>query len=85
MTRLEKKHPPDEGDNFMRRWLLLGTLTFLLTAALCAVQAVQDSQPVAMKIKAPELRDVEEWINTKPLQLKDLRGKVVVLHFWTFG
>jgi hypothetical protein len=42
-------------------------------------------EPVAMKIKAPEITGIEEWINAKPLKLKDLRGKVVALHFWTFG
>jgi hypothetical protein len=42
-------------------------------------------EPVAMKIAAPELQGIEAWINSKPLALKDLRGKVVVLHFWTFG
>ena len=34
---------------------------------------------------APELRNVEEWLNTQPLTLKGLRGKVVVVHFWAFG
>jgi hypothetical protein len=34
---------------------------------------------------APELKGIEAWINSKPLSLKDLKGKVVVLHFWTFG
>lgn len=34
---------------------------------------------------APELRDVTAWINTKPLTLEKLRGKVVVVHFWAFG
>lgn len=34
---------------------------------------------------APELREVEAWINTEPLTLADLRGQVVVVHFWTFG
>lgn len=34
---------------------------------------------------APELRDVTAWINSKPLNLKDLRGKVVIVHFWAFG
>lgn len=34
---------------------------------------------------APELRDVTAWINSKPLTLKELRGKVVVVHFWAFG
>jgi hypothetical protein len=36
-------------------------------------------------IAAPEFKDVDEWINTKPLEFKNLRGKVVALHFWTFG
>jgi hypothetical protein len=35
--------------------------------------------------RAPELRGVEAWINSEPLTLESLRGKVVVLHFWTFG
>jgi len=39
--------------------------------------------PPAMK--APELQAVETWINSQPLTLAQLRGKVVVLHFWTFG
>ena len=57
--------------------------------ALAAVAALTSSvpaqEPVAMKIPAPELQGIEEWINSKPLKLKDLKGKVVVLHFWTFG
>jgi hypothetical protein len=35
--------------------------------------------------QAPELRDVEAWINAAPLTLAQLRGQVVALHFWTFG
>lgn len=35
--------------------------------------------------KAPELIDTGDWINSRPLQLKDLQGKVVVLHFYAFG
>jgi peroxiredoxin len=33
---------------------------------------------------APELVNVEHWLNTQPLQLKELRGKVVVVHFYAF-
>jgi peroxiredoxin len=34
---------------------------------------------------APELRSVDDWINSQPTTLKSLRGNVVVLHFWAFG
>ena len=34
---------------------------------------------------APELRQVSAWINSEPLSMESLRGKVVIVHFWTFG
>ena len=33
---------------------------------------------------APELA-TGDWINSEPLKLKDLRGRVVLVEFWTFG
>lgn len=33
---------------------------------------------------APELAN-EIWLNTKPLRLAELRGKVVLLDMWTYG
>jgi thiol-disulfide isomerase/thioredoxin len=35
--------------------------------------------------RAPELTGVTEWINTSPLTLAHLRGKVVAVHFYAFG
>jgi membrane protein insertase Oxa1/YidC/SpoIIIJ len=69
----------------MKQLLSLFAGTLLLGAALMPLATAQAEQPAEMKIAAPELKEVDEWINSKPLQLKDVRGKVVVLHFWTFG
>lgn len=33
---------------------------------------------------APDLA-AGDWINSEPLNLKDLRGRVVLIDFWTFG
>ncbi|MBI3951401.1 MAG: redoxin domain-containing protein [Acidobacteria bacterium] len=37
------------------------------------------------KVNAPEFPGGMEWLNTdRPIQMKDLRGKVVLLDFWTY-
>ena len=38
-----------------------------------------------VKFKAPELDAKDGWLNSPPLTMSQLRGKVVALHFWTFG
>ena len=34
---------------------------------------------------APELVGLENWINSEPLTLEELRGKVVLVDFWTYS
>ncbi|MBS3055049.1 MAG: redoxin domain-containing protein [Candidatus Aenigmarchaeota archaeon] len=34
---------------------------------------------------APEFKGTTDWINSKPLTMKSLRGKVVFLDFWTYS
>lgn len=47
------------------------------------------SSTVAMNIKnpkvAPELRGLNYWINSTPLTLASLKGKVVLIDFWTYS
>jgi len=35
--------------------------------------------------RAPEVRGISAWINAGPQTIAALRGKVVLVHFWTFG
>jgi cytochrome c biogenesis protein CcdA/thiol-disulfide isomerase/thioredoxin len=41
--------------------------------------------PVAQPYKAPEFVGIQEWLNSKPLKMADLKGKVVLIDFWTYS
>ena len=44
----------------------------------------EDDPPVRKLAKAPELNGGIAWLNTgKPITMKELKGKVVLLDFWT--
>jgi thiol-disulfide isomerase/thioredoxin len=83
----------------MTRFLPL--LALLLVAAACspsggsddasesttsATPAVPPEQSFAGTIEAPEFPEGLEWINAAgPVTLDSLKGKVVILDFWTYG
>lgn len=53
--------------------------------ALAWASFAKAQNPQEGKLPAPEFAGVTEWLNSKPLKLSDLRGKVVLVHFWAFG
>ncbi len=57
----------------------------ILFATLTVASVVSFSAPV-VKIgdAAPDIKGTP-WINGQPLTLTDLRGKVVLIDFWTYG
>lgn len=43
------------------------------------------SRSYAGQTEAPEFPDGLEWVNTaRPLTMQELRGKIVILDFWTY-
>lgn len=41
--------------------------------------------PYAGAVRAPDFPPGLTWVNSPPLSLSDLRGRVVILDFWTAG
>lgn len=55
--------------------------------AAVASHSVMSSHASSLPVlgAAPELGSKGPWINSAPLTLQALRGKVVLVHFWTFA
>ncbi|GGJ23210.1 redoxin domain-containing protein [Deinococcus roseus] len=56
----------------MKKWFALGAGLLFLPALLLSMQ----------KGVAPELQPSGAWLNTQPLKLQNLKGKVVLINFW---
>ncbi|MGQ0810709.1 MAG: redoxin domain-containing protein [Nitrospiraceae bacterium] len=59
-------------------------LLLFIGAVLAALLASWISVSAGVGMKAPELTN-ETWLNSPPLRVAELKGKVVMVEFWTFG
>ena len=61
-------------------------LSILLLFTICA-SAIVYAAKVNPPDKMPEFTQIDEaaWINSRPLLVNDLRGKVVLIDVWTYG
>jgi thiol-disulfide isomerase/thioredoxin len=49
-----------------------------------AVVAIAAASAHASPSAAPEFAGIDSWINSAPLTMRQLRGKVVLVDFWTY-
>ncbi len=64
----------------------LTTNTALITtAAATAPPPTPIPAPPILREETPPLVEVDGWLGSEVSSLEDLRGKVVVVEFWTFG
>jgi len=50
-----------------------------------SVTATKLKNALASPYPAPEIVDIDTWFNSPPLQISKLRGKVVLIDFWTYS
>ncbi len=71
--------------NFVFSLVFLCGLIFFISTPLFAFQMDENIRNKS-KVRAPELTGGKGWLNTeKPLSIAGLKGKVILLDFWTYG
>src|ERR1051325_9866490 len=79
------------GKLYALRFVVLFCCLLPSAAGVCVAQDEKGSDEVSRereqgRVRAPELEGGRGWLNTDaPLSLTALRGKVVLLDFWTYG
>ncbi|MBI4162643.1 MAG: thioredoxin family protein [Candidatus Aenigmarchaeota archaeon] len=57
----------------------------ILTIALPPPVEIEKRSNLPLLGKAPEFVEISGWINSEPVKLEDLKGKVVLVDFWTYS
>ncbi|MBP0588686.1 thioredoxin family protein [Paraburkholderia sp. LEh10] len=52
--------------------------------AVVANSGAATAVPIQKSHPAPEFTGIDKWLNSQPLTLQQLRGKVVLVDFWTY-
>lgn len=58
---------------------------FTIAVMLVGFATADAQTPLSLNTPAPKLVGIDAWINSEPLELSKIEGKVIVVHFWTFG
>src|SRR5699024_2804565 len=76
--------PPGLRDTTMgiARSIVLAILTL---AVACTAAAFPTRAAATVPARAPEFTGITHWINSDPLSMRRLRGKVVLIDFWAYS
>jgi thiol-disulfide isomerase/thioredoxin len=61
------------------------TVTGAIIPGICDEAARPIVTAATNQQAAPDFAGISNWFNSKPLHMADLRGKVVLVDFWTYG
>jgi len=60
-------------------------LKTIATIAMLATTAIASAGQLRTSATAPEFTGIDKWLNSEPLTMSQLRGKVVLVDFWTYS
>lgn len=72
--------------NIRSRWIICAglALAWCLGLSGCSQGASAVVTSSADQRRAPEFAGIDAWVNSEPLTMASLRGKVVLVEFWTY-
>ncbi|MGN6082036.1 thioredoxin family protein [Trinickia sp.] len=65
--------------------IIAASILVAATAGPVLVEAAPSGRTTTAQGTAPEFTGIDHWLNSPPLTMQSLRGKVVLVDFWTYG
>src|ERR1041385_4383675 len=83
--RATNKRVPRYNDRTVTKALII-ILSLMATSFVAGERGVSMSAQDRARVRAPEIQGGRGWLNTdKPLSIAALKGKIILLDFWTYG
>ena len=81
---MEEKTPKNQ--NILLYSIIIGFLIFLIGSVIYLYPNTKINTKSVTKFEpAAEIENIEAWINSEPLTIAELRGKVILIDFWTYS
>ena len=84
-TTINDQRSPASARPHWAVWLVASTVLAAMMGGARTTAQAADGYPFEQHLPAPPLTGGTEWLNSDaPIRLADLRGKFVLLDFWTY-